>query len=265
MGLIRDSFIIFKNWAEAINTLPEEYQLETYKALVEYGTTGKIPQKLSSVANAMLISFSVGMENSLVRYVASVKNGKMGGRPREEKVSKEALKKREYRESKQTNQDKPNSDLDKPRTNLTEPRQTKTNQDEPRTNLNVNVNVNDNLIDKYKNINIHSARTREELIDCFLNRYDDFFKCHPNDKFSLTAKEIIGVIADAVNLASTQDGLKFNNKIYRRQEFCDLLKELNKESFDKIVSKVTFKTGIKNRVTYILTCVINEINTNIGE
>ena len=37
MGIIRDSFVIFKNWAEAINALPEENQLETYKALVSYG------------------------------------------------------------------------------------------------------------------------------------------------------------------------------------------------------------------------------------
>lgn len=63
MGIIRDSFIIFKNWADAINTLPDEYQLETYKALVEYGTTGIVPENISAVTKAMLISFSVGMEN----------------------------------------------------------------------------------------------------------------------------------------------------------------------------------------------------------
>ena len=33
----RESFVIYKNWAEAINLLPEEFQIETYKALVEYG------------------------------------------------------------------------------------------------------------------------------------------------------------------------------------------------------------------------------------
>ena len=58
MGIIRDSFIIFKHWASAIEVLPEEYQLETYKALVSYGVNSKIPENISPVAHAMLISFS---------------------------------------------------------------------------------------------------------------------------------------------------------------------------------------------------------------
>ena len=85
MGIIRDSFIIFKNWAEAINALPEENQLETYKALIEYGLHGQMPQDISPVSKAMLISFSVGMENSIAKYNASVENGKLGGRPPKDK------------------------------------------------------------------------------------------------------------------------------------------------------------------------------------
>ena len=72
MGIIRDSFVIFKNWAEAIETLPEEYQLETYKALVRYGVNGVIPEDISPVAKAMLVSFSRDMENNIAKYTASV-------------------------------------------------------------------------------------------------------------------------------------------------------------------------------------------------
>ena len=84
MGIIRDSFVIFKNWSDAINALPEEYQLESYKSLVYYGTTGVMPDNISPVTKAILISFSVGMENSICRYNASVENGKKGGRPKKE-------------------------------------------------------------------------------------------------------------------------------------------------------------------------------------
>lgn len=131
MGIIRDSFIIFKNWAEAINALPEENQLETYKALIEYGLHGQMPQDISPVSKAMLISFSVGMENSIAKYNASVENGKLGGRPPKDK-----------------NLNKPNENLDKPN-------KTQENLDEPNPNLNVNVNDNVyvNVNDNVNNIN----------------------------------------------------------------------------------------------------------------
>lgn len=144
MGIIRESFVIFKNWAEAINALPEENQLETYKALIEYGLHGQIPQDISPVSKAMLISFSVGMENSICRYSASVENGKLGGRPPKDK-----------------NQNKPNE-------NLEEPNQTQENLKEPTRNLNVNVNdnvnvnVNDNI---YNNTNNKLSITKKTELD----------------------------------------------------------------------------------------------------
>ncbi|MGN0961795.1 MAG: DUF6291 domain-containing protein [Christensenellales bacterium] len=143
MGIIRDSFIILKNWAEAISALPEEYQLETYKALMQYGLNGEIPQNISPVANAMLISFSKGMENNILRYNASVENGKLGGRPK-----------------KNENLEKPN----KTQQNLEKPSETQPNLDEPNHNLNVNDNVNDInnkvVVDKLSTNN--SARAHEE-------------------------------------------------------------------------------------------------------
>ena len=128
MGIIRESFIIFKNWTEAINKLPEKYQLEAYKALTQYGLTGTMPEKVSPYVEALLISFSVGMENSICRYNASVENGKKGGRPPKNQTQ--------------------NANLEEPKItqqNLEEPNKTKTNQLEPNPNLNVNVNVNDNV------------------------------------------------------------------------------------------------------------------------
>ena len=78
----RESFVIYKNWAEAINLLPEEFQIETYKALVEYGLTGKIPDNVSAICNAMLVSFSKDMERNIERYNLAVQNGQKGGAPR---------------------------------------------------------------------------------------------------------------------------------------------------------------------------------------
>lgn len=169
MGLIRDSFIIFKNWTDAINTLPEEYQLEAYKSLVAYGTTGQIPDDISQITKALLISFSVGMENSICRYNASVNNGKLGGRPPK---NKEELKTQE-------NLAKPN----KTQLNLNKPSNSKENPNEPNHNLNVNVNVNDNVnlekkINKEKNTALASSE----------NSSKDF----------LTDKEIVSYIKEQI-------------------------------------------------------------------
>ena len=151
MGIIRDSFIIFKNWADAINALPDEYQLEAYKALAEYGTTGVVPENISAVTKAMLISFSVCMENSIVRYNNAVENGKKGGAP----IGNQNARK------KRTEADvEPSETAEQPETienNLNQPETIKTietievienNPEQPKTsenNLNVNVNVNDNV------------------------------------------------------------------------------------------------------------------------
>lgn len=124
MGLIRDSFIIFKNWTDAINELPEEYQLETYKALIKYGTTGEMPEDISPVTKAMLVSFSVSMEKSICRYNSAVENGKLGGRPRRNETE-------DNRAETQNNPTKPN--------------ETEDNRADEIENLNDNVNVNDKV------------------------------------------------------------------------------------------------------------------------
>ena len=142
MGIVRDSFVILKNWANAIEVLPEEYQLETYKALMSYGLTGQMPENVSAITKALLISFSVSMENNITRYNASVENGKKGGRPKKE--------------------------TEETQENLEKPRKTQENLEKPNPNLNdnVNVNVNDNYIESKKEskediFKNHSSSARE--------------------------------------------------------------------------------------------------------
>lgn len=152
MGIIRDSFIIFKNWAEAIETLPEEFQLETYRALVKYGINGVIPEGISLIAKAMLVSFSRDMENNFAKYAASVENGKKGGNPNFKKGQKNPYycQEKDNPEITEDNQNtiEDNQDITQDNLEITED-----NLDEPRHNLNVNVNVNDNVnVIKKRNI-----------------------------------------------------------------------------------------------------------------
>lgn len=132
MGIVRESFVMFKNWADAIDCLPVKYQLECFKAVTKYGLTGLIPDNLSPVVKALILSFSVGMENNIARYRASVANGRLGGRPpKNQEKTKETQPEKDVKKITQENLDKPS--------------RTQENLEEPNHNLNDNDNVNVNV------------------------------------------------------------------------------------------------------------------------
>lgn len=140
---MKDSFVFYKSFYDAIKKIPEEYQLELYNAILSYSLEGIEPNNLSSIAEAMFILIKPNIDSSQKRYEASVENGKKGGRP---------LKK---------TQEEPDKNLDKtqqkPNQNLDE------TQEEPDENLNVdvddNVDVNDN--------NINNNEQKQVLLEHF--------------------------------------------------------------------------------------------------
>lgn len=108
----KDGFVFYKSFYESINALDESMQLEVYQALAEYGLTGEIRDNLSPITKALLTAMIPTIDNANKRYVASVENGKKGGRPKKNK---------ENPATKNENLEKPNDNLDKPRINLTKP------------------------------------------------------------------------------------------------------------------------------------------------
>ena len=259
MGIIRDSFVMFKNWFEAIDALPEEFQLEAYKSLSKYGLTGIMPEDISPVTRAILISFSKGMENNIARYNASVENGKKGGRPKKEQTTEE-------------NQE-PSCEIK----NLEKPSITQDNQNEPTQNLNVNVNVNDSvnvneneikLVNKIKKINCFESydithahaqervpeRTQEERRP-FLNYYKEFFDFCFSDIWKNVGYEIVDTIIEAKEQAQSEDGLKFNQQKYNLYTFSSMISKINCDHFRSIVTQLKFNEEINNRPAYILGCI----------
>lgn len=269
MGIIRDSFVIFKNWAEAINTLPEEYQLETYKALVSYGLNGVMPEGLSPIAHAMLISFSTGMENNILRYNASVENGKKGGRPKKE-ITQENLDVH-LEENKKPRETQEN--LEKPSHNLTKPNETQPNLDEPNPNLNVNVNDNDNVnVNNSQSIsnNILSDRVRacageDELQQFFTERFKDYFYYWGFDKEDKqTFNEVIQVLSHAV-IKSRAGELRYFQKLLPIDELCRLIDKLDEQDIHDIVWQVLNNQDIRDRYLYILGALLNRAKEKVSE
>lgn len=126
----KESFIFYRSFYEAIKTMPDDgEQAKAYKYIFEYVFEGKEPNE-RDFATAMFCMVKVNIDNANKRYLASVENGKKGGRPPKNK-----------------NLEKPNNNLD---ITYEEPKQNLNDND----NYNVNDNYNDNLNlnDNYKNI-----------------------------------------------------------------------------------------------------------------
>ena len=234
MGIIRDSFVIFKNWADAINTLPEEYQLETYKAVVAYGTSGEIPQDISPIAKAMLISFSKGMENSLAKYVASVENGKKGGRP-----------KREQPDQENENPEKPS--------------ETQNSPTEPTSNLNVtdtvteNVNVFSQLI---KNAPARVSEKTREQREPYVNKFENLWRFGYSPEKGKLLFEIIDTLIEAREQAASAEKLLFDRTVYDLGSFDKLMDYILEDDINQIAWSLKVQE-VKNRPYYILGALIN--------
>lgn len=122
---MRESFVFYKSFYDAIKQIPEEYQLELYNAILQYSLEGIEPSNLSNIASAMFTLIKPNIDNAQKRYETSVNNGKKGGRPKKEKPNK----------------------------NLNE------TQEKPNENLNVNDNVNDN-----DNVNVNIEEDYKKYI-----------------------------------------------------------------------------------------------------
>ena len=119
---MKDSFVFYASFYEAISALPGDTRLEVYEAVCKYALLGELPE-LSPVAKAMFTVMRPVMDAASARYEASVANGKKGGRPKKE------------------NLEKPSHNLKGFETG---------NLEKPSPNLNVNVNDNDNV-----NVNVN--------------------------------------------------------------------------------------------------------------
>lgn len=67
----RDSFIFYRSFYESIKEIPDEQQLETYKAITEYALNGK-EEQLAGVSKAIFTLIKPQLDANLKRYL----NGK---------------------------------------------------------------------------------------------------------------------------------------------------------------------------------------------
>ena len=118
----QESSVFFTSWLEAIEELDEKDQLAAFKAITRYQAYHD-EMEISGVPKAVFMMAKPIIDSQFQRRMASVENGKKGGRPKTAQSCEE-------QEDKADNQGK------KPRENLEKPK--------PNLNVNVNKNLNKN-------------------------------------------------------------------------------------------------------------------------
>ena len=84
--MVRDSFVFYKSFADAISELPKEYQLRAYEVIISYALTGEQPDESEPWAvRAIFQVCKANIDANNKRFV----DGHKGGRPKKPLVSDE--------------------------------------------------------------------------------------------------------------------------------------------------------------------------------
>ena len=77
---MRNSFVFYGSWWEAIKNLPRDVQGDVLTAIIEYGLSGETTEQLKPIAKAMLAMVKPQIDANNQRF----ENGKKGGRKKPE-------------------------------------------------------------------------------------------------------------------------------------------------------------------------------------
>ena len=136
---MRDSFVFYRSFYDAIKDLPRDVQGEIYTAIMEYSLYGKETENLKPIARSVFILMKPQIDVNNKRF----ENGKKGGRPKSEEQSNN---------NQEETKEKPSN-----------------NQNETKSKPNVNDNVNDN-----KEYNSNELSKKDAAKAATLKRKEEF-------------------------------------------------------------------------------------------
>lgn len=124
---MRDSFVFYRSFYEAIRELPRDVQGEIYTAIMEYGLYGKETEHLKPIARSIFTLMKPLLNSNLARY----ENSKKGGAPKGLCNNPNGRRGKEGGTNQEQTENKP-----------------KTNQEQTENKPNVNVDVDVNIKEK---------------------------------------------------------------------------------------------------------------------
>ena len=250
---MRNSFIFYSSYYDAISELPEDEQGLIYKAIIDYAIAKKEPHNLTPACRMCFKLIKPTIDAALSRYDASVENGKKGGAP---KGNSNAQK--QPKNNLETPQEQPRNNLE-------------TSEIQAKNNLDIDIDmdvdkdldkdIDFELVNKNKfNIEFQEtcARVRERTQkerEPYLKFYSDYFYEWLIDPWKSIGYEVVDTMIEAHEQA-TVFGLKFDHKIITGKEFVKIISNVDVEQFRSIATQIRFNEDIKNRPYYILGCIM---------
>lgn len=78
-----DNFVFYGVIRDAVDSLPEDVGNRLLRAVMNYGTTGELPDPKDAIVYAVMSGYMPNIKNAKTRYSNSKTNGGTGGRPNE--------------------------------------------------------------------------------------------------------------------------------------------------------------------------------------
>lgn len=252
---MRNSFIFYSSYYDAISELPEDEQGLIYKAIIDYAIAKKEPHNLTPACRMCFKLIKPTIDAALSRYDASVENGKKGGAP---KGNSNAQK--QPKNNLETTQEQPRNNPE------TSEIQAKNNLDidmdiDMDVDKDLDKDIDFELVNKNKfNIEFQEtcARVRERTQkerEPYLKFYSDYFYEWLVDPWKSIGYEVVDTMIEAHEQA-TVFGLKFDHKVITGKEFVKIISNVDVEQFRSIATQIRFNEDIKNRPYYILGCIM---------
>lgn len=241
MGIIRDSFLILKEWKDALKGAPDEVRLKCYELMFEYAETGVKPESDDWQTNMFLGLIATKMQYNIEKWQLSVENGKKGGRPPKEKNPEETQK----------NPDE------------TQIQNLKTQQNPDETLYDCDCVFK--LVNKENNNISHEgagARVRErdeKERQPYLLLFEDYFSQCFTPEWREAGLEIIDTMIEAREQALSE-GLKFNHRTYSDTDVVKVITQIPLDAFRSTAKQIKLNQEIKNRPYYILGCLVNAVS-----
>lgn len=198
---MRDSFIFYRSFYEAIRDLPRDVQGEIFTAIAEYGLYGNETEQLKPIARSVFTLVKSQLDCNWVRY----ENGKKGGRPKTESKPNQNQTKTERKPNKNQNETK-----QEPNANHSFLDENSHERDINNLNIRDNLNINNNSLSPLPSPSLKDET--DEEFERFWDLYDkkqDKKKCEA--KFKKLSKEDKAKIFETLPayVESTKDDKQF--------------------------------------------------------
>ena len=272
---MRNKFSFYASYLEAIDTLPDDQQLQLYKAIAHYALQGEEPSNLTGFAKACFPLIKPNIDSDSRRYDANVRNGSMGGRPNETKTENNPTitqpdPKLETQKNPSITQNNPTESEIKPNKNpnitqgITETKPKHNPHQKPNKKADNGIRITDT---EKENESFPSDNKKNNIFflsDCTGVRPKEYssnqrelyltpaYPYHVGDDFGVAELEIVDTLLEIQEYAQQQGLIKYQAKTYTAEQINQILANKGKQLVGELIYKIAKDTTIKNKALYIL-------------